>query len=105
MLSINIPGETMSSGPTVKLIDELVLSVRGAGQDARTRHVLEQALHGLVRLARSEQLLEIQRDTARAVGAGSRREMRALLRRIATPGHGEQGQLPLELVDSHAGQA
>lgn len=95
----------MSSGATAKLIDELVLSVRGAGQDARTRHVLEQALHGLVRLARSEQLLEMQRDAARAVGAGSRREMRALLRRVATPGYGGQGQLSLELMDSHADQA
>lgn len=95
----------MSSGATAKLIDELVLSVRSAEQDARTRHVLAQALHGLVRLARSEQLLEIQRDAARAVGAGSRREMRALLRRIATPGHGKQGQLPLELMDSDLGQA
>jgi len=82
----------MSSGATAKLIDELVLSVRATWQDARTRHVLAQALHGLVRLARSEQLLEIQRDAVCAVGAGSRREMRALLRRIATPGHGEQGQ-------------
>ncbi|WP_300751910.1 hypothetical protein [Janthinobacterium sp.] len=94
----------MSSGATAKLIDELVLSVRGAEQDARTRHVLAQALHGLVRLARSEQLLEIQRDAARAAGAGSRREMRALLRRIATPGPGEQAQLPLALMDSDASQ-
>lgn len=95
----------MSSGATAKLIDELVLSLRGSGQDARTRHVLAQALHGLVRLARSEQLLEMQRDAARALGAGSRREMRALLRRIATRVHREQGQLTLELMDSDASQA
>ena len=38
----------MSSGPTAKLIDELVLAVGGAAHDARARHVLGQALHGLV---------------------------------------------------------
>ena len=89
----------MSSGPTVKLIDELVFSLCGATRDARARHVLAQALHGLVRLARSEQLLDMQRDAARALGAGSRREMRALMRRVGARGARKQEQLPLELQD------
>ena len=89
----------MSSGPTEKLIDELVLAVGGTARDARARHVLAQALHGLVRLARSEQLLDMQRDVARALGAGSRREMRALMRRVGARGARKQEQLPLELLD------
>jgi hypothetical protein len=92
----------MSSGPTAKLIDELVLAVVGTARDARARHVLTQALHGLVRLARSEQLLDMQRDTARAVGTGSRREARALMRRL---GARSQGQLRLALLDSEADRA
>ncbi|MEG0881170.1 MAG: hypothetical protein RSH52_07895 [Janthinobacterium sp.] len=89
----------MSSGSTAKLIDELVLAVAGSAHDARARHVLAQALHGLVRLARSEQLLDMQRDAARALGAGSRREMRALMRRVGARGARKQEQLPLELQD------
>jgi hypothetical protein len=92
----------MSSGPTAKLIDELVLAVVGTTRDTRARHVLAQALHGLVRLARSEHLLDMQRDAARAVGAASRRETRALMRRLGTR---SQGQLPLALQDSEADRA
>ena len=92
----------MSSSHTAKLIAELVATTPGAVQDARTRHLLSQALHGLVRLARSEQLLEMRRDTARAAGAGSRREMRALLRRVKTRGVREQAQLLLELLAGEA---
>ena len=92
----------MSSGPTAKLSDELVLAVVGTARDARARHVLAQALHGLVRLARSEQLLDMQRDAARAMGAGSRREARALMRRL---GARSQGQLRLALLDSEADRA
>eukprot|EP01133_Synstelium_polycarpum_P025754 gene25754-biopygen22217 len=95
----------MSSGPTVKLIDELVFSLCGATHDARARHVLAQALHGLVRLARSEQLLEMQRDVARAVGAGSRRETRALMRRLGTHGMHGQEQLALNLPDGEVNRA
>ena len=92
----------MSSGPTAKLIDELVLAVVGTARDARARHVLGQALHGLVRLARSEHLLDMQRDAARASRAGSRRETRALMRRLGTR---SQGQLPLALQDCEADRA
>lgn len=92
----------MSSGPTEKLIDELVLAIVGTARDARARHVLAQALHGLVRLARSEQLLDMQRDATRAMGAGSRRETRALMPRL---GARSQGQLPLALQDSEADRA
>ena len=95
----------MSSGPTAKLIDTLVLAVVGTARDARARHVLTQALHGLVRLARSEQLLDMQRDAARAIGAGSRRETRALMRRLGKPSACGQGQLRLALQDGEADRA
>ncbi|PHV20597.1 hypothetical protein CSQ92_20940 [Janthinobacterium sp. BJB446] len=83
----------------------MVLAVGGTARDARARHVLAQALHGLVRLARSEQLLDMQRDAARAMGASSRREARALMRRLGTRSARGQGQLRLELQDSEADRA
>ena len=92
----------MSSGPTATLIDELGLAGVGTAHDARARHVLAQALHSLVRLARSAHLLDMQRDAARAVSAGSRRETRALMRRLGTR---SQGQLPLALQDCEADRA
>lgn len=50
------------------VINELIFAVYGAGADARQRHVLRQALHGLVRQARAEQLQEMRRDVWRATG-------------------------------------
>ena len=85
----------MSSSHSTKLIAELVAATPGTLQDARARHLLSHALHGLVRLVRSEQLLEMRRDTVLASKAGSRREMRALLRRASA--RGMQAQLPLAL--------
>ena len=95
----------MSPGPTAKLIDDLVLAVGGAAPDVRARHVLAQALHGLVRLARTEQLLDMQRDAARAMGAHGRRETRALMRRLGTRSAPGQGQLALELPGSISDRA
>ncbi|WP_180279094.1 hypothetical protein [Janthinobacterium sp. BJB304] len=42
---------------------------------------------------------------ARAMGAGSRREARALMRRLGTRSARSQGQLRLELLDSEADRA
>lgn len=86
-----------SVSASVRLIDELVSAVYGAPEaahDARARHGLKHALHALARLSRSEQLLEMKRDAARV---DSRREMRAVLRRIAVHAAAGQGQLSLEL--------
>ena len=91
-----------SVSASVRLIDELVSAVYGApgaAHDARARHGLTQALLALARLSRSEQLLEMKRDVARAAGMGSRREMRALMRRVGARGARKQEQLPLELLD------
>lgn len=89
-----------SVSASARLIDELVSAVYGAPEaahDARARHGLKHALHALARLSRSEQLLEMKRDAARAAGVDSRREMRAVLRRIAAHAAAGQGQLSLEL--------
>ena len=58
----------MPTCSTETVIDELILAVYGAHADARQRHVLRQALHGLVRQARAEQLQEMRRDVWRATG-------------------------------------
>ncbi len=58
----------MPTCSTETVIDELIWAVYGAHADARQRYVLRQALHGLVRQARAEQLQEMRRDVWRATG-------------------------------------
>lgn len=53
---------------TETVVNELILAVYGEQPDARKRHVLRQALHGLVRQAKMEQLQEMRRDIWRASG-------------------------------------
>ncbi|GGC12334.1 hypothetical protein GCM10011572_37170 [Pseudoduganella buxea] len=53
---------------TETLIEELVEASCGDSQDPRAGHALRQALYGLVRLARSEQLTAMRQDTRRALG-------------------------------------
>lgn len=71
---------------TENVIEELIAATHGTLPGLRSRHVLAQALHGLVRLAKAEQLTEIRMDTERASGAlaslGRRRQTRAILRKI-----------------------
>lgn len=57
-----------STCSTETIVDELILAVYGEQPDARQRHVLRQALHGLVRQAKIEQLQEMRRDIWRASG-------------------------------------
>lgn len=83
-----------------KLIEAVLVAVYGEGEpvdDGRARHMLRQALHSLARLARSEQLMAMRRDAARAAGASGRRQMRAVLRRAASQAAVGQGQLALAL--------
>lgn len=91
----------MFSGMTSdKLIEEVLSAVYGEGgmlDDRRARYMLRQALHGLARLARSEQLMAMRRDAARAAGASGRRQMRMVLRRAAGQAAAGQGQLALAL--------
>jgi hypothetical protein len=58
----------MPTCSTETVINDLIFAVYGTQADARQRHVLRQALHGLVRQARAEQLQEMRRDVWRATG-------------------------------------
>jgi len=70
---------------TDRMIEELIASTYGNKADARTRHLFSHALHGLVRLAKAEQMEDIRRDTEQAVGqagaVAAHEEMEQLLRR------------------------
>ena len=76
----------MLTRATDNIIEELIDATYGDPADVRQRHVFAHALHGLVRLAKSEQLLAMRNDVERATstqaGHSSRRQTRALLRRI-----------------------
>ncbi|MBA5636933.1 hypothetical protein H3H37_07690 [Duganella sp. LX20W] len=76
----------MLTRATDNIIEELIDATYGDPADVRQRHVFAHALHGLVRLAKSEQLLDMRLDVARATspvpGHSSRHQARALLRKI-----------------------
>jgi hypothetical protein len=76
----------MLTSATDSIIEELIDATYGDPADVRQRHVFAHALHGLVRLARSEQLLAMRQDVERATpvlaGYSSRHEARLLLRKI-----------------------
>lgn len=58
---------------TDTIIEELISSTCGEQHDLRSKHLLTHALHGLVRVARAEQLQQIRRDVERACGEGDGR--------------------------------
>ena len=61
----------MQQRRTETVISELIDATVGPDDDPRYRFVFNQALHSLVRLAKSEQLLEMRRDAERAAGLDS----------------------------------
>ena len=71
---------------TDRVIAELVDATCGRPGDRRARHLLQQALHGLVRLAKVEQLadmrVDVERATATLTDPGHQRATRALLRKV-----------------------
>jgi hypothetical protein len=58
----------MQQRRTETVITELTDATFGPNDDPRHRFVFSQALHNLVRLAKSEQLLEMRRDAELATG-------------------------------------
>lgn len=75
----------MSYKQTDRVIAELVDASCGTHGDMRTRYRLEQALYGLVRLAKVEQLAEMRVDGERAAALTDpmrQRATRALLRKV-----------------------
>ena len=66
----------MQKSTTASFIEELVSATRVDSMDARRQHQLRQVLHGLVRQAKAEQMLEIRVNAARLCAlpaAGPRR--------------------------------
>ncbi len=53
---------------TQSVIDELLLATYGPHPDERKQYMFLQALHGLVRLAKTERMLEIRRSVELASG-------------------------------------
>lgn len=82
------------------VIDNLVAAACGENASAQARHVYREALRGLVRLAKSEQMLEIKTSvdklTGPAVARAARRRAKAILlaqRLKGSPQSGKQQQL------------
>lgn len=70
---------------TDRVIAELVDATCGRPDDMRARYLLEQALYGLVRLAKVEQLTDMRVDSERAAALtdpARQRATRALLRKV-----------------------
>ena len=59
----------MQTLTTQDIIDNLVMSIYGQPGNARQKHMLEQSLHSLVRLAKAEQILEIKASVKKLTGA------------------------------------
>jgi hypothetical protein len=97
----------MRNHRTDAVISDLVEAAVGENGTARTRHVLSEALHGLVRLARMEQLVEMRRDVERSAGSmtatSQRRHTRALMRKIGVDVLAGRGRLQREWQASSDG--
>lgn len=82
---------------TDRVIEDLIAATCGPQSGLQQRFVLAQALQGLVRLAKAEQLLEIRLDSERAVGsavcANRTRQTRAILRKIGMDVRNRQREL------------
>ena len=75
----------MAYKQTDRVIAELVDATCGTHGDMRARYRLEQALYGLVRLAKVEQLTDMRVDSERATALtdpARQRATRALLRKV-----------------------
>lgn len=96
----------MQTLATEEIIEQIIQATYGDALDARRRHVFGQALQGLVRQARVEQMLEFRLDVKRAASVpvtdSSRRQAQVLLRRIGQQAHRGQRQLEFDRQDSDA---
>jgi DNA-binding FadR family transcriptional regulator len=82
---------------TDTVIEDLLAATCGLHAEMRQRHVYAQALQGLVRLAKVEQLLEMRMDVERAAGSmacvSRKRQTRAILRKIGMDVRSRQREL------------
>jgi hypothetical protein len=89
---------------TSKFIEDLIDAT--PARDMRQRYVLRQALHGLVRQAKAEQLFEIKTSVARLTGLDAlalrRRHTKAILKGIELGCDWRQQQFEFGAGDSPA---
>ncbi len=89
---------------TAQTIQDLTTATYGDLSDVRQQYIFSQALHALVRLAKLEQMMEVKQNVGRASGvaanASSRRQTKAILRRIGMRCNHRQGQLEFDKKDS-----
>lgn len=90
----------MKKGTTDAAIEDLVVAACTETTTAREKYVYREALRGLVRLAKSEQMLEMKSDigrlTARIAGRAARRQAKAILLAHRLGAKGGPGQRQLE---------
>lgn len=83
-----------------EIIESLVDAMLGEGTDIRQKFLYRETLRSLVRLAKSEQVIEIKTNVRRLTGAlessSARRRARAVLLAQRLPGILEQAQRQLE---------
>ncbi|MES2299597.1 MAG: hypothetical protein V4582_21345 [Pseudomonadota bacterium] len=96
----------MQIGTTSKFIEDLIDATPAGSGDMRQQYVLRQALHGLVRQARAEQMFEIKRNVARLSGleamAPRRRQIKAILKGIELACDWRQQQFEFDGGDNKA---
>lgn len=85
---------------TDSVIENLVAATLGEQASVRERHVFREALRGLVRLAKSEQVVEIKANVKKLTGAldaaSARRRTKAVLLAQRLPGILSQAQQQFE---------
>lgn len=85
---------------TDSVIENLVAATLGEQASIRERHVFREALRGLVRLAKSEQVVEIKANVKKLTGAldaaSARRRTKAVLLAQRLPGILNQAQQQFE---------
>ncbi|GIZ51138.1 hypothetical protein [Noviherbaspirillum aridicola] len=86
--------------PSEQVIEDIVEATLGEHASAREKHVLRETLHGLVRLAKVEQVADIKANVRRLAGAletqSARRRAKAILMAQRLPGLLEQAQQAFE---------
>jgi hypothetical protein len=90
----------MKKRTTDAAIEDLVVAACNETTTAREKHMYREALRGLVRLARSDQMFEmrsnVNRLTAGVASRAARRKARAVLLAQRRTGHDRPGERLLE---------
>ncbi len=93
----------MQISSTEKIIEDLIHATQGEGMSTREQYVLRQALHGLARQARIEQMAEMRANVEKMTGTAamtfSRHHAKILLKRVACRSNGLQQQFEFDLDD------